>query len=153
MFVYMQVDKISDVGREPRQGWMLLEHCTFGFCRKDMNTGNADDSTATTVRAVAKPITITKLSDRGTTALASWLTEADPRGVQIEFCIRPGDLYLVKLTLGKAQLRSYKADFNSNSVTESFQINYQEIELKYWEQGKTNEDQAFSSFVLSTSAT
>jgi type VI protein secretion system component Hcp len=145
MLVYMQVSGITGVGGPPRPDWIPLEDCQFGFFRKESGTENTSDPSKTLVKAGAKQVTITKFSDRATPSLAAWLNSAEPRQVDIEYCVNP-TLWLVGFTLIGARLRSYKADFSASIITESLSIDYESIMLDYFQQDQTNRDAASSDF-------
>ncbi len=153
MLVYMQVEQIAGVGQSIHQGtldWILLENCKFGFDRTDAGSGSAQGGDDIKIRVLAKAIVFTRRSDRATTKLGKWLLAGDPRTVQIEYCLRPDDLFLVRLKLDGAQLRSYGADSQKEdeSVLETWQLDFEDFYLEYWEQGKTNQDKDFGIFEL-----
>ena len=147
MFVYMHVENITGVGQALHQGthdWILVEDCRFGFMRTDAGAV-LKEGEEVKVRAIAKAIVLSRRSDAATTKLNEWLTKEDPRTVQLEFCIRPDDLYLVRLDLSKAQLRSYQVESRKDpeGMYESYQLDYEDLMLDYWEQAKTNRDKDF----------
>ena len=151
MFVYMEVPGIEGVGPVPRPDWISLEQCTFGFERQETSTKKADEAAETTVRAVAKPLSISRAADRATPALAAWMALGDPREISIEFCLKP-EISLVEFTVKGARLRSYSARFesyqNTTCVMERLSIEYEDIDLTYWQQSELNEDKEASSFEL-----
>ncbi|MEO6709098.1 MAG: type VI secretion system tube protein Hcp [Planctomycetota bacterium] len=155
MFIYMQVDQIKGVGDEPRPDWIWLDQCTFGFERKETSTEKTSEAPETKVRAVASSVAISKPSDLSTPSLVSWMASGQPRKVKIEYSLVT-DLPYVEFTLTNAVLNSYSSSFEASgtggSVIETLSIEYEDIELDYWEQGQTNEDAALSSFKLEAGA-
>lgn len=155
MLVYMKVSGITDVGQDPRPGWIWLTDCSFGFYRKEVSAGGTDDSAQTEIRAAAKALKLTKSADRSSAALISWMSTAEPRDVSIEFCVRP-DLPQVEFKLKRARLRNYEAQITSDKdtagVKETLTVDYEEISIDYWQQGSTNEDADMNWFELKLGA-
>ena len=154
MYVYLFVEEITGVGQEPREDWARVKDCTFGFHREDPATEGAEQSDETLIKTVSKPITITRATDRATPSLAAWMDKGDARAVTVEYSLTPSTLYLLKFELAGARLRTYQAslDGDSGGVTETLSIDYEAIQLTYWQQGMTNTDQDVADFELANGA-
>lgn len=142
MNIYMLVDDITGVGQADHMGtrdWILVDDCTFGFKRPAVS---GSDTSSTAVTVVAKAIALTKQTDLATTKLLDWMDSGKPRNVAIEFCIGPDTLYMVRLDLTKAQLRTYQVESHDNpeGMVEKYQLDFEGFTLDYWIQGKSNED-------------
>ncbi len=154
MYVYLLVEEITGVGQEPREDWARVKECTFGFQRGDPATEGADQSDESNIRTVSRPITITRASDRATPSLVAWMDKGDARAVTVEYSLTPSTLYLLKFELAGARLRTYQAalDGDAGGVTETLSIDYEAIQLTYWQQGLTNTDLDVADFELASGA-